>query len=686
MLKPDAVPLLFAAALCALPCFGQSGGAVADPSEPRKADAYYHFALGHLYAELAGSYGNKGDFLNMAIENYREALRADPEASFLAEELSDLYIQAGRLRDAVEEARAAIEKNPNDTNARRILGRIYTRLLGDPRQGRINEEMVQRAIEQYKKLSELAPKDIDVWLTLGRLHKLAQNSVDSEAAYLKVLELENDHEEALIGLAMVYSDLGDQPRAAEMLRRVVSRNPSVRTLTALGRSYEQQRDFKQAAETFRRALDMAPDSEELRYALAENLLMMDNVDEALRTFQELSEQDPKDYRSLLRISQIYRQQGRFSEARKALDKAKGTAPDNLEVLYHEVNLLESEGKADQAIKALKDIVESTRKTTYSSAERSNRAVFLERLGAMYRSNGQYDEAVATFQELRTLSKELEPRGAAQVSDTYRQAKQFRKAADEIEPVYKKNSEDRMVAVVRATVLADLGKADEAVNTIRKLVKGSKSQNLDDVLLLGQIYERTKRYDDMAKITEEGLRLARTNEEKATVLFMRGAMFERRKQYDQAEAAFREVLKIDPDNASAMNYLGYMFADRNERLEEAYELIRKALDHDPHNAAYLDSLGWVYYRMGKLEEAEEYLLRAVEKVARDPVVHDHLADVYFKQGKLKEAIAHWRISLKEWESSAAGEKDPAQMAGVQKKLESAEVRLARETALSETKQP
>jgi tetratricopeptide (TPR) repeat protein len=676
----------FAAMVAALlPEAGHAGPSSTERTESRKADAYYHFALGHLYAELASSYGNKGDFLNLAIENYREALRADPEASFLADELSDLYIQAGRLREAVEEAKAALEKNPKDANARRILGRIYTRLLGDPRQGRVNEEMVQRAIEQYQKLAELTPRDTDIWLTLGRLYKLAQNSVEAENAYQKVLELEADHEEALIGLAMVYSDLGDQPRAAEMLRRVVAKNPTVRTLTALARSYEQQRDFKQAAETFRRALELAPDNEELRFSLAENLLMADQIEEALKRFEELAGQDPRDYRPLLRMSQIYRQKGRFEEARKALNKAKASAPENLEVLYHEVNLLESEGKIEEAIKALKDIVDSTRKSTYSAAERSNRAILLERLGLMHRAHGQYEQAVAVFAELRGLNKEIEARATAQIADTYRQAKQFRKAAEEIEPVYRNHPNDRMVAVVRATILADLGKADEAINTVKKLRKANKTPSLDDLLILAQIYEKTKRFDDMGKVTEEALKLAKTDEEKASVLFMRGAMFERKKQYEQAEAAFREVLRLDPDNASAMNYLGYMFADRNVRLEEAYELIRKALEYDPHNGAYLDSLGWVYYRMGKLEEAEEYLRRAVEKVSRDPIVHDHLGDVYFKQGRLKEAIAHWRISLKEWEASAAGEKDPAQMAEVQRKLESAEVRLAKEGPAVETKQ-
>ena len=104
-----------------------------------------------------------------------------------------------------------------------------------------------------------------------------------------------------------------------------------------------------------------------------------------------------------------------------------------------------------------------------------------------------------------------------------------------------------------------------------------------------------------------------------------------KDYDKAENAFREVLRLNPDNSSAMNYLGYMFADRNIRLEEALKLVNKALELEPHNGAYLDSLGWVYYRLDKLDEAVDNLKQAAQKVSRDPVVHDHLGDVYFRQG-------------------------------------------------------
>ena len=77
-----------------------------------------------MYAELAATYNNRGDYFTKAIENYRVALKADPGAAYVSEELSDLYIQSGRLREAVTDAEEALKQNPNDLNSRRLLARI----------------------------------------------------------------------------------------------------------------------------------------------------------------------------------------------------------------------------------------------------------------------------------------------------------------------------------------------------------------------------------------------------------------------------------------------------------------------------------------------------------------------------------------------------------------------------------
>jgi tetratricopeptide (TPR) repeat protein len=155
------------------------------------------------------------------------------------------------------------------------------------------------------------------------------------------------------------------------------------------------------------------------------------------------------------------------------------------------------------------------------------------------------------------------------------------------------------------------------------------------------------------------------------------MLEKMKDYDGAEREFKRVIEWNPKNASALNYLGYMLADRNVRLPEALQLIKKAVEIEPNNGAYLDSLGWIYFRMGDLDKAEQNLRRAIERFSKDPTVHDHMGDVYYKQGRVKEAIHHWQRSLQEWKHSSSAEADPVEIAKVQKKLDNAKVRLAKE---------
>src|SRR5689334_13938069 len=114
--------------------------AAASNAPDNKAGAYYNFAMGRLYAELAASEGNKGDYVSKAVQHYQEALKLDPSANIIFEELTDLYIQTNRLRDAVTQAEDMLKKNPDNLNARRMLGRIYMRMLGDSSAGKINEE------------------------------------------------------------------------------------------------------------------------------------------------------------------------------------------------------------------------------------------------------------------------------------------------------------------------------------------------------------------------------------------------------------------------------------------------------------------------------------------------------------------------------------------------------------------
>jgi tetratricopeptide (TPR) repeat protein len=643
------------------------------PKVGDRASAYYHYTLGHMYAEQAG---NKGDFLNKAIENFRLALKADPGASFISEELSDLYVQSGRLREAVQDAEDTLRANPSDTNARRILGRIYTRMIGDSQQGKVDETMLKKAIEQYSKIVEAEPKDIDTWLMLGRLYKISQNSVEAEKAYQKVLDIDPDHEDALTGLAVVYADLGDSQRSSELLKKLTAKNPSPRTLMALASQYEQLKDYASASDALRKALELQPDNAEIKRALAQNLLFAERYDDALKAYAEIVADDPKDWQSQLRISQIYRQKKDFAKAREASAKAVAIEPKNLEVQYNEINILDAEGKTNEAIAALKDLVATTTKRTYSAGEKSNRALLLERLGLMQRNAEKFDDAIATFRQIGDLDSSLAPRASAQIVDTYRVAKDYTKALQEADAAVKQYPSDRVLLSVRASILAEVGRSNDAAAELKKLLDGKNDR--DTYISLAQVYEKGKNYAEMAKSIDAADKLSTEKEDKESIAFMRGAMYEKMKKFEAAETEFRKVLDLNPKNASALNYLGYMLADRNVRVTDALNYIKQAIELDPNNGAYLDSLGWAYYRTGDLPKAEEYLRRAVDQTAKDPTVHDHLGDVYFKQGNLKDAITQWQISLREWDNSSPSEKDTTEIAKVQKKLDGAKVRLARES--------
>jgi tetratricopeptide (TPR) repeat protein len=653
---------------------GQTG----DPAKNTRAAAYYHATLGHLYSELAAQYGGHSEFLAKAIENYKLAMKEDPGTAYLPQELAELYLQSGQIRTAISDFEEVLKRSPDDLGARRILARFYAARVNQSsqQQQHLNEEMLKAAIAQYDKIGEMAPDDLDNWLMLGRLQKLANNSLAAEKAYQKALGLDPESEEGLTGLALVYADQGLNEKASLLLKRVSDKSPSLRTLTALAATYEQMKDFKGAAEAYRRALDLNRDNTDLKRAYAQSLFTGEDYDTALKVFEEIAAEEPGDLLSMLRLSQIYREKRDFPKAREYANKASALDAGNIEVRYNEVSVYEAEGKFADAIKTLKEILAGLPKRTDSPEERHNRTFLLERLAFLYRNSDQTELSVATFREIAEVDPDSGAKVGAQIIDTYRAGKDFSSAAREAAASSKRYPNDRLIKLMTGNVQADLGQSKEAEATLKSLLNGKNDRDI--WIALAQIYEKSKNWTAMAQAIDQAEKLSESADEKETITFLRGAMFERMKHYDEAEAEFRNVLKMNPNSASALNYLGYMLADRNVRLNEALDMIRKAVDQEPTNSAFLDSLGWVYYRMNKLEEAEDNLRRSLQQYGnRDATVYDHLGDVCLSRNELKDAIKEWERSIKEWQSAPPSEADPAEIAKIQKKLEKARVRLASE---------
>ena len=204
---------------------------------PDKSAAYYNFAMGRLYAEMAADAGSKEDVAK-AIQYYQTALKLDPSAGIVLEELSDLYISTGRLHDAVTLAEDMLAKTPDNLDARRMLGRIYLRALSEGAPRGANQDNLKKAMEQYEKITQQDPSDADSWVKLGQLYRMSNQPADAEKAFNAALKAQPDDEDALTGLAMMYADAGDTKNAIEKLKAATNKSPNEQTLAMLADQYE----------------------------------------------------------------------------------------------------------------------------------------------------------------------------------------------------------------------------------------------------------------------------------------------------------------------------------------------------------------------------------------------------------------------------------------------------------------
>ena len=641
-----------------------------------KAKAYYHFTLAHLYEELAQLY-RRGEYQRQAIDEYKEALKYDPNSAILAVQLAEAYRRSGRIRDAVVEAKQVLSTDPDNLAAHRLLGHIYFETLGELGSDSQAQPTLRLAVEEFEHITRLAPDDSLAWLNLARLYRMDNDPRQAEAALQKLLAMEPESEEGLSQLALLYSDQGDFQKAIELLEGAAAQSSSDKLLSALAYAYEQANDLDSAVQTYRRALQ-ENDDPELRQRLAELLLRADRLEEALAEYQALAEGEPGDAELQLRLSQIYRHQRRFAEAQAALARAQELAPDSLEIGFNESLLYEAQGDFRAALGVLSEMVARLTNAAgdYSPEEARRRAIVLERLGSLHRQMESFDDAVEVFRLLLPLGEEEARRGYAQIIETQRQVRRLEAALATAQEALERFPEDSDLTLQRAGLLADRGDLEQAVAAARNLLDDSPADR-EVYLTLAQIYDRHKRYPEAEAALAEAEKLSRPGAEIEYIHFLRGALYERQEKYDLAEESFRRVLAMNPKSAVTLNYLGYMFADKNMKLEESVALIQRALELDPYNGAYLDSLGWAYFRLGRLDQAEEYLVKALERLSRDPTIHDHLGDVYYKTGRLPLAEKAWERAREEWQRTAPTELDPKAFARLEEKLQALKNRLAQE---------
>lgn len=182
----------------------------------------------------------------------------------------------------------------------------------------------------------------------------------------------------------------------------------------------------------------------------------------------------------------------------------------------------------------------------------------------------------------------------------------------------------------------------------ELLKKTASEYSDDprpMVSLGDTYRRHEAWDDAVDAYDGAVERIGTLEPRHwQLLYSRGIVLERAKEWDRAEADFLKALEFEPDQPLVLNYLGYSWVEQRKNLERALEMIKTAVSKRPHDGYITDSLGWVYYQFGRYDEAVPELERAVELRPEDPVINDHLGDAYWQVGRRLEATFQWNHAI------------------------------------------
>lgn len=179
--------------------------------------------------------------------------------------------------------------------------------------------------------------------------------------------------------------------------------------------------------------------------------------------------------------------------------------------------------------------------------------------------------------------------------------------------------------------------EEALAAFRRADAAAPDQPRMALALSGQLLGMGFTEEALGVLNRPGINTADQN---PVIRFQRGAALERLGRLDEAEAELWAALQAAPDNATILNFLGYMWVDTGRRVDEGAEMLARAHAAAPEDGNIQDSLGWAQYRQGQYETAVVTLEAAVEKEPGNAEINDHLGDAYWQVGRQREAQWQW----------------------------------------------
>jgi tetratricopeptide (TPR) repeat protein len=492
---------------------------------------------------------------------------------------------------------------------------------------------------------------------------------------------------------------GDLAGSIDELKQALSIQPDSPYLTTeLVSMYVENSNVDLALSLGESALAKNPGNTELRSIMGGLYFNLREYDKAIREYQAIIEIDPKNLVAYLYLATIYAQEKKYDSAEKAYRKMLAMDPDNIIGMYYYAKTLTQMNRWTEA-EAL------YHKITLQGP--AFEAAWLG-LAALYETQNKYDEAIGVYRRYLEINP-ARISFRVKIADLLVKANKHEAAEKEFQEVLKKDPANREVRTALGLLYYDMRRFDAAavqflslletapnddklhyllanaleqkgdlpaarveyqkISTVFELYANAqihtamifkKEGRLDDAILvltqaiqkkndqailylyLSSLYEEQKNFAVAEKTVLEGIGRFPRN---ADLHYVRGSILEKMNRFEESIKSMETVLDIDPQNADALNFIGYSYADRGIHLDRAEQMIIQALKIKPDNGYILDSLGWVHFKKNQYDSALKHLKRAWELLPDDSNIMEHLGDVYLKIGQDKEALDHYRNAVK-----------------------------------------
>lgn len=393
----------------------------------------------------------------------------------------------------------------------------------------------------------------------------------------------------------------------------------------LGRAHWAGGDAPSAEKSFEKALKLDPESADSILNLA-SLLAVRSPEKARKLLEKFIVKHPAHAAEAhFQLAKLDVEAGKTDRGIERLKKGLELEPENLALHFALAQTYEVKHDTEAAIAQYQKILE---------LEPYNVAV-LDHVAEILDNRGLPEEARARFEQAAALQPN-DPAANLWLALDWERRGEFARAAEQL----KKSSalpDDSSLQLRLSYYLSQAGRLKEAVTVLEHAhAKWPSNDQLAYFLALG--------YDDLkqpVKAAETLRQVLALKPHFRDARFQLAIMLEKSGDFSEAEKEFRLILGEKPDDAAALNYLGYTLVERGERLQEATELITRAVALEPRNGAYRDSLGWAYFKLGRSTEAVQELAEAVKLVSDDETLWDHLGDAFAAVGSTEAAWRSWK---------------------------------------------